>query len=138
MRPHEYVGQTLIETTAISAIVGSGADARVYHGLRPETTRVPSINFYELGGGMRNMGMERQPFSVNCRAETAKAARELARLVVTVFAGESGTGTYGTASGFSVARTALTNDGGVIPEPEDRVYNAPVDIHLVFGPGEVT
>lgn len=138
MRPDQFVGYHLVQATAISALVGSGASARVYYGLRPETTVTPCINYYEVAGGSRFNGMERATYSVNCRAETAAEARTLARAVVTVFAGDGGTGTYGYASGLSVARAALANDGGLIPEPEDRIFNAPVDIQVVYAPSEVT
>ena len=138
MRPDQFIGYHLVQASAISALVGSAASARVYYGLRPETTITPCINYYEVGGGSRFSGMERATYSVNCRAGTAAEARALARAVVTVFAGDSGTGTYGSASGLSVARAALVSDGGLIPESEDRLFNAPVDVQLVYAPAEVS
>jgi len=132
MTPYEAIGYTLINTTAVSAIVGAGSASAVFYGLRPLRTTLPSINYYEIGGGTRAFGMERQTFSLSCRAATPGAARDLAREVVTAFGGTSGTGLTGTVNGFDVARVSLGVDGGLIPEPEDNVFNAPVDIVLVY------
>ena len=127
MKPYQAIGWTLLQTSAITNIVST----RVYHGLRPEGTVVPSINYYEVGG-TRTSGIEVQTFSVNCRASTAGASRDLAREVLNVFTGTSGTGVYGTMNGFSIARAALQNDNGLIPEIEDDVFNAPVDISIAY------
>lgn len=134
MTPHEAVGYWLLNATSITAITST----RIYHGLRPKDTVVPCINFYELGGGDRWQGMERQAFSINCRAATAKQARQLARLVIDVFDGTYGNGTYGTADSFSVGRASLVADNGIVMETEDRIYNAPVDVNLVFASSAVT
>lgn len=132
MKPYEFIGYTLINTTAVSAIVGAGSAATVYHGLRPVTTTLPAINYYQIGGGTKRNGFEVESYSINCRARTAAAARDLAREVIEVFNGSSGTGTYGTENSFDVARAALRADNGLIPEPEDDVFNAPVDVTIVY------
>ena len=128
MKPYQAVGYKMLQATSVTSIVST----RVYHGLRPAGDTLPAINYFELGGGTRTFGIEYQPFSINCRAATAGAARNLARAVVTLFAGDDGTGTYGTQNGFSVARASLGADQGLVPEPEEGVYNAPVDITLVY------
>jgi hypothetical protein len=128
MKPHQTIGWTLLQTSSITAIVGS----KINHGLRPVGTAVPSINYYELGGYSRRNGIESAVFSINCRADTADAARNLARLVLDTFHGTSGTGVQGYQSTFTVARSSLENDGGLIPEPEDGIYNAPIDIRIVY------
>jgi hypothetical protein len=56
----------------------------------------------------------------------------LARLVLDYFAGTSGTGTYHVLSTFEVTRASLVNDGGLIPESTDGIYNAPIDIRIVY------
>jgi len=122
------IGWTLLQTSAVTNIVST----RVYHGLRPEGTAVPSINYYELGGGVRANGIEIQSFSINCRASTAGAARNLARSVLDLFTGTSGTGIYGTQNGFDIARASLRNDNGLVPEITDNVYNAPIDIAVAY------
>jgi len=122
------IGWTLLQTSAVTNIVST----RVYHGLRPEGTAVPPINYYELGGGVRANGIEIQSFSINCRASTAGAARNLARSVLDLFTGTSGTGIYGTQNGFDIARASLRNDNGLVPEITDNVYNAPIDIAVAY------
>lgn len=128
MKPYQAIGWTLLNTSAIASITTT-----VNHGLRPVSTSVPSINYYELGGASRFNGMESQVYSINCRDDSAGGARDLARLVLDVFTGSSGTGIYGYQnSTFEVTRASLENDGGLIPEPEDNIYNAPIDIRIVY------
>lgn len=129
MKPYQVVGWSLAQTTAITAIVST----RIYHGLRAEGSVVPCINYYEVGGLTQLPGMVSQVYSINCRAASAGAARDLAYLVMDLFLGTSRTGTYGYQnSAFEITRASLENDGGLIPEPEDGIYNAPIDIRLVF------
>ena len=128
MTPSQAIGYALINSTTISAIVGT----KVNHGLRPTGTSPPCINYYELGGLSRLPGMESMVYSINCRAATASAARALARLVLDYFAGTSGTGTYQIQNTFEITRASLSNDGGLIPESTDGIYNAPVDIRIVY------
>ena len=128
MKPYEALGYALLNTTAITAIVGS----RVNHGLRPVGTAVPCINYYELGGVTRIPGMESVVYSINCRDDSAGGARDLGRLVLDLFAGTSGMGTYGQSVTFEITRASLQNDNGLIPEPEDGIYNAPIDIRVVY------
>jgi len=73
-----------------------------------------------------------QSFSINCRATTPGAARDLAEKVLDVFVGSSGTGKYGTNNAFTVARSSLRSDNGLIPEPDSNAFNAPVDIQIVY------
>lgn len=128
MKPYEAIGYALLNTTAISSVVGT----RVNHGLRPVGTAVPCINYYELGGATRLPGIESVVYSINCRAASAGAARDLGRLVLDLFAGTYGTGTYGMQVTFEIIRASLANDNGLIPEPEDGIYNAPIDIRIVY------
>jgi hypothetical protein len=128
MKPYQAVGWTLLNTTAITAIV----DSRVNHGLRPKGSRLPCINYYEVGNVQRENGLERVTYSINCRASSASEARDLARLVIDLFHGANSTGTYGTQNGFDFSRASLQTDAGLIPEPEDHIFNAPVDILVVY------
>lgn len=127
MKPYQAIGWTLLQTSAITAIT-----SRIYHGLRPEGTTVPAINYYEVGGAGRLPGMESVTYSINCRAATAGAARDLADLVLDLFAGTSGTGIYATQNGFDIARASSGAEVGLIPEPDDGIYNAPVEITMVY------
>ena len=127
MKPYDYIGYRLSQSTAVSAIVGT----RVNHGNRPSGTVTPCINYYEVFGN-RFYGMESPTFSINCRSTDPGQARDLAREVVTLFAGDSGQGVYGVEYGFTIARASLVNDNGIIPEPTDNIYNAPVDVQIVY------
>jgi hypothetical protein len=128
MKPYQAIGYALLNTTTITAIVGS----RVNHGLRPIGTTTPCINYFELGGMSRLPGMESMVFSINCRADSADDARNIGRLVIDLFDGTNGTGTYGNQVTFEISRASLNNDNGLIPEPEDGIYNAPIDIRIVY------
>jgi len=128
MTAPQYVGYAMLQTSAITTVVSQ----RIYHGMRPEGTAVPSINYYELPG-TRTYGYVSQPYSINCRASTAGAARSLANLVINLFSGTSATGIAGTLNGFTVGRCSLRADQGLLPEPEDNIFNAPVEITLVYG-----
>lgn len=127
MKPYQAIGWSLLQTSAITNIVST----RVYHGLRPAGTDVPCINYYEMPGGLRQNGTESTPYSINCRASSSGAARDLARLVLDLFTGSDGRGVYGTQNGFDIARASFRADNGAIPEVEDNIFNAPVDITLV-------
>lgn len=131
MKPYQAVGYTMINTSAITAIVGSGVNARIYHGLRPSGTDVPCINYYELPA-TQLPGATSQPFSINCRAATAGAARDLAKEVLDLWSGTTRTGIYGTMNGFDIGRASIRTDQGLIPEEETGVFNAPVDITVVY------
>ena len=126
MKPAQAIGYTLLQTTAVTTIVST----RVWHGLRPEKSTVPSINYFEIGGPVRWYGVERQVYSINCRASSAGGARDLARTVVDLFQGD--TGIRGTTSSFTILRSSLQTDQGLIPEVEDGIFNAPVDILFVY------
>lgn len=134
MTPYEAVGYAMAQTTTITAIVST----RVNHGLRPDGTTTPCINYYEVGPVQRFSGMESAVYSINCRAEDPDQARDLARLVIDLFHGADSTGTHGVQNGFTVSRASLRNDAGLIPEPDDDIYNAPVDITLVYATGTVS
>jgi hypothetical protein len=127
MKPYQCFGYSILQTTAISAIVGT----RVNHGLRPTGSTLPSINYYEVNS-RRTWGFESVDYSINCRAKTAGASRDLARLVLNLFTGSSSTGIYGTINSFDISRASLKNDAGLIPETEDDIFNSPVDITIVY------
>ena len=132
MKPYQFVGYMMINASAITALATTN---NIIHGLRPQSSALsalPAINFYELGNGTRQYGIETQPFSINCRAVTPAAARDLARVVVDTFHGTTSTGMYGVVNEFDVARVSLRADQGLIPEPDNAAYNAPVDIQLIY------
>jgi len=134
MTPDQMFGTSLRQVAAITAICST----RIYHGMRPTSSTVPCINFFRMSGGTRRAGFESATFSVNCRATTAATALQLARLVTDLFHGTSGLGTYGHQTGFEITRASLRQEQGLIPETEDNLYNAPVDIQIVFPTSSVT
>ena len=134
MRPDQVVGWSLNQTSAITAITST----RIYFGTRPATTVVPSINYFEVSGGKRSNGFESLPYSINCRATTASVAMQLARLVADLFHGTSSTGIYGSQNGFEITRCSLKQNQGLIWESADQLYNAPVDIQMVFPSSSVS
>ena len=134
MTPYELVGWTLNATTAVTAITST----RIWHGLKPRNDTLPSINYLELGAGTRFWGHERQPYSINCRASTPAGARDLNRVVTTVFAGAEGTGITGRNNGFTVERGSLKSDQGLIPEPDGNTFNAPVDFDIIYAVSTVS
>jgi hypothetical protein len=134
MTPEQMLGWSLNQVTAITAICST----RIYHGLRPVGTTVPCINYFRMAGSTRQHGFETVTFAVNCRATTAQTALQVARLVTDLFHGTSSMGTYGAQNGFEVTRASLKADQGLIPEEADNLYNAPVDIQIVFPTSSVT
>ena len=134
MTSSQCIGTILNSVTAISAIVST----RIYNGQRPVTTTVPCINYFEMAGGQRYRGFERVTYSINCRADTAEIASKLARLVDDTFNGLDGMGTYGDFNGFGIARASTRQRQGLIPEPEDAIYNAPIDVFIVFNHNTVS
>lgn len=125
MTPDQFIGYVLLNTTAITTVTST----RINHGKRPTGTVTPCINYYELSGNRLN-GMESIVYSINCRASASGQARSLARQVVTLFQGD--TGIYGVMNGFTVSRCSLVRDMGLIPEPGNEIFNAPIDISIVF------
>lgn len=112
--------------------------------MRPSSSAassLPCINYYELPGTRQN-GIVSTTFSINCRAVTADTAMNLAEKVIDLFHGSGGTGIYGefgtAGNPFSVARASLKIQGGLIPEPDNSGYNAPVDVLLVYACDAVT
>lgn len=134
MTPSQAVGWSMAQTTAITALVST----RIYHGIRPTGTTVPCINYFEMGGGQRAYGFERVTYTINCRAATPGAALAVARQVTDLFHGSYSGGTYGSQNGFEISRASLNQSQGVIPEPTDNIFNAPVDILLVYPTTSVT
>lgn len=134
MTPEQVVGWTLNQTTAITAIVST----RIYSGKRPTGSTVPCINYFRLAGGQRSYGFERVVFTLNCRATTLESALQIARLVTDVFHGTSSTGIYGSQNGFEITRSSLRQDNGFVYEESDNLYNAPIDILLVYPSSSVS
>lgn len=124
----QVIGSMLNSVTAITAITST----RIYNGSRPTGTTVPCINYFEMAGGLRRNGFERISYSINCRATTAETALRLATLVDELFNGTSGNGIYGYLTNFEVSRASTRQRQGLIPEPDGGLYNAPVDIFIVF------
>lgn len=130
MKAPDAIAYAMLQTTSITAIVGAGTAGRVFHGLRPATSTLPAINFFKLSG-TRHYGMESEIYSINCRAVTAGAAIELARQVKDLWGGSEGMTTYGTWNGFDFSRSSIT-DLGLIPEPDEVTFNAPLDLQIVY------
>lgn len=136
MKPYQTIGYMLSQTTAITNVVST----RIYHGLRPLSGVMPCINYYEVGPITKKADIESVRYSLNCRADKPSTARDLARLVCNLFGGSQGngiTGTVGTSSVFGIARCSVILDAGLIPEPQEGAYNAPIDIQLVYSTSDV-
>lgn len=127
MTADQFIGETLLNTTAVTAITSS----RVFYGMRPIGTTLPAVNYYDLAGAGRGRGIESPVFSINCRAATPRAARDLADIVLDTFIGSDAMGNYGVNNGFAAARVSLANAGGLISEPDGSCYNVPIDIRVV-------
>jgi hypothetical protein len=135
MSPSQVIGLILNEASAITNIVST----RIFNGFKPGSTTVPAtfpaINYFEMAGGKKIYGFYAQTYSINCRAATAETALNLARKVDDLFSGTSGTGIYGCASNvsaFEITRATTRQMQGLIPEPDEGLYNAPVDIQIFF------
>lgn len=131
MKDHQFIGYTLLNTSAISALVST----RVYHGSRPKVSQIselPAIDFYQLPGGRKNMGTVSRTFTVNCRATSPAVARQLGDAVVDLFGGTSGTGMYGYSSSFSVARASIARDNGTIVDDDSETFFVPIDVLIVY------
>lgn len=135
MTPSQAIAKSLAAATAITAIVPA---ARIYHGDRPQGDALPALNYYELPGGIRANGFERITYSFNCRATTAATALQMAREVANLFGGTSSNGTYGYQTGFEITRASIRSTYGLLPEPDDKCYNAPVDILFVYPSSSVS
>jgi len=127
MTANQAIGYQLLNTSTLTAI----ASTRIYHGMRPEGTVLPCINFFQVSGGNRMNGFDRFMFSINCRAATAVTALAMAKIVIDTFHGASGRGMSGDISGFAVG-TSLETNQGLVFEQEDRIYNAPIDVQVVY------
>ena len=128
MTADQMIGYTLLNTSSITAIVST----RIYHGMRGMGTALPALNFYQLGQRTRANGMERTKYSICSRATTAASALALASLVYTLFDGSSGNGMKGDINNFAIISSSVIGTGGLIFEEEESVYNAPVDIQVVY------
>jgi hypothetical protein len=128
----QCIGYALNQTTAITNIVST----RIYEGNRPDTTTVPCINYYEMAGGQRINGLERVSFSINCRATTTETALTLCRKVDDLFNGNDGV--YGSWNGFGIVRASTKQRQGLIPEPDANLYNASIDVFIVYSTGTVS
>ena len=139
MRPDQAVGWTLNQTSAITAIVSS----RIFFGNRlgngtAGTIILPAINYFELPGTRRYNGFEFATFTFNCRATAASVAVQLSRLIIDLFHGTSSTGMYGSQNGFEITRSSLKYNQGLVYESDDMIYNAPVDILMVYPSSSVS
>ena len=126
--PAEAMIALIQATTALTSIVGNF----VWHSLRPQGSSLPSLTFYEVSGPQRFNGMENQKFSLNCRAKTIDGALALARKVTDLFNGTSSTGIFATQGDFDISRSFQDVSTGLIPEVRDSLYNAPVDITILY------
>jgi hypothetical protein len=128
MKPYAAVLALLKATTAVTAIVGR----RVYHAYVPKSATMDNIAFFEIGLPRRFTGIESQDYQIGCRGTTLARTMDLARVVVDLFHGTSSTGIYGTQGTFSIGRAFQSAPVPLIPEPRGSMYNAPVQITMVY------
>lgn len=134
MTADQMIGYTLKQSTALSVITST----RIYHGMRPESTVTPCVNYFRSSGGSRVSGFDRVVFSLNCRASTAILALSMAKIITDIFQGSSGRGMYGSINGFEVTRSMTGTDQGLVFEDTDKIYNAPVDVQIFHPTSSVT
>jgi len=130
MRPSQFIGYTLLQTSAITSLVGS----RVINSVIPPSSSLsalPAINYYEVGGREHN-GIGEKNFTINSRASTADGAEILGDLIIHILNGSNGMGIFGAMNGFDAARLSLINIAGLIYEDSTGWYNYPVDIKMVY------
>lgn len=134
MTPSQMIGYAMINATSLSTLVSG----RIYNGTRPQTSILPSVNFFEMAGGWRRANYEGTPFAINCRAKTEVEAQGIARKVVDLFHGSSSMGVYGNLNNFEITRASLKQKQGTIYESAEMVYNCPVDIFIVYPSSSVS
>jgi hypothetical protein len=133
MTPNQLIGYCMAQTSAVTNIVST----RIYGGTRLPSSVVPAINYFQLSSQRKN-GFEYTSFTINCRAVTAETALSLARTVTDLFHGTSSTGIYGNMNNFEITRASLRQTQGLIPETSDNLFNAPVDIFVVYPSSSVS
>ena len=129
----QAIGYKLLNTTAVSAIVGT----RAFHGDIPasymtgQTVIFPAINFFELPGdpivAPTKGEYERRSYQISCRDYSAKGAKDLADQVEIAFQN-----LQESVNGFDVQFVQVTQSGGVITEPDGKTFHSPVTIRLIF------
>jgi len=127
-KPHEAIMWALKNNSAVKRMSGK----RIFHSLRPKIPTLPNIAFFEIGGPLRQTGMENQEYTISCRAETFDKAMDLARVVVDLFHGTASTGIFGTVNEFDISRAFQSAPPALIPEAKGSVYNVPVAITIVY------
>ena len=131
MKDYQFVGYTLLQTSAISSLVST----RVYHGMRPKVSQLselPAIDFYQLPSGEKFNGLVSRTFTINCRATDPAVARQLGDAVIDLFGGTSGTGVQGYSSSFNIARASIARDNGTFVEEDSETFNVPIDVLIVY------
>jgi len=127
MKPYQAIGWTLINASAVTALVTT---TNIVHGLRPKNSSAPSINYFELPG--KRHWIESQPYTINCRANTPALSQDIQREVTNVFNGTTQTGVYGTQNGFDFSRASAGETMGLLSEPGDEIFNSPVVVTIVY------
>lgn len=129
MQAWEAIGNKLLNTTAITDIVGD----RVYHGhIVPENIQFPIINFFQLPGDafVRDTKghIENPTFQISIRGEDLNQIMDLARTTMELFQDFQGR----VNSSFDINITNITGFGGVLWEQEGSIYHIPIDVKIVF------
>ena len=128
----QFIGKSLIATTAITSIVTSD---RIRHGLRPVGTVLPAINYYNVSN--YSSVLSNETWSINCRSNNIDQAMSLAKSVKDLFCGVNNLGTTATESVsgvnvFNAARISLGVEHRAIPESDGAIWNKPIDIVIVY------
>ena len=128
----QAIGYKLINESDITAIVGAGSAARVYHGNRPAGS-APCINYFEVGYIPLHNGVVETPrYQISCRASTPEVAQDLARKVAVLFHNFQGV-----VDGFDINRTTVEGKL-LLSEPETNLYHVPVDVRFVFNDDSIS
>lgn len=119
-----YVRALLVSKSGITALVGTGANARIYEQYLPRTYTLPAIMFYSDGGGdvgpapanaQNEAALQMKTFRVLCWASTLLAAEQLSAAVHDALtASDRHTATVGA----DTATLSVWQEGGESPDTD--------------------
>lgn len=130
MNIEEFIGYAILNTTAITAYVGSAVASYVL----PETSNyaLPYIGFYQSGPGERNNGEASDIFTIDSIALTKEQARDIGNQVELLFGGVNAKGIFGDLNNFTIDRCSIIANHGIFYDSAMGCYKNPVEIKLVY------
>ena len=126
MTDSEYIGYRLKSDATITALVGTGTAARIYHGFIPETiVTYPMINYFLVNYQNFDHRMDRVHYQISVRSKNPEQAKNLAYAIECLFATKQET-----VNNFDVNRI-WWDQTNLLMEGKD-VYHFSVDIYINF------